>query len=812
MPVGRDLPTGTVTFFFSDVEGSTQLLQRLGAEEYARALGEHRRVVRDAIIAEGGVEIGTEGDSFFVAYPTAVGALATARAVTEAFGDGRLRLRIGLHTGTPLVVDGDYVGIDVHRAARIAACGHGGQVLLSASTAALVGGDGLRDLGEHRLKDLSAPERIYQLGDGDFPPLKSLHQANLPVPQTPFLGRRRELAEVDEMLLRPGVRLLTLVGPGGTGKTRIALQAAADAADRYPAGVQWVALAPLADAALVPDVVAAALGAKGSLAEFIGDRAMLVVVDNMEHVIAAAPELPRLLAACPNLNLLVTSRELLRVPGEHAYPVPPLAPAEGLELFVAQARAAEPGFTPGPAIAELCARLEQLPLALELAAARVRVLSAEQLLDRLGQRLDVLKGGRGVDERQQTLRATIQWSHDLLDPEERRLFAALAVFAGGCTLEAAEQVCGADIDVLQSLVDKSLVRARESGRFWMLETIRQFAAEGLARSNDQEPLRRRHAEYFIALAESANLSQYAEGGEARQGLLAGEQPNVRAVLEWALERREADLGARMALAVQQLWAAGQPAEGIRWFDTFLAFDDLSDKLRARALCSAGGMADHDSQRELAHRRYLESLAVYRQLEDEDGLAFVLMHLGHSYWYQGDPGAARDAARESLEICRRRGLRRQESQVLGLLGDLEFEDGDPAAGFELLEQATDMAASAGYPWWQARMLLRRCRRMRERGTTDQAEALAEQSLRLALEIEDHRRIVQTVDLLAVFAAERGDTERAGLLRGAVAAELERDSVPGYELLALPTGCSANAQFKDAVQRGGKLELAGVLQQI
>jgi len=812
MPVGRDLPTGTVTFFFSDVEGSTQLLQRLGAEEYARALGEHRRVVRDAIIAEGGVEIGTEGDSFFVAYPTAVGALATARAVTEAFGDGRLRLRIGLHTGTPLVVDGDYVGIDVHRAARIAACGHGGQVLLSASTAALVGGDGLRDLGEHRLKDLSAPERIYQLGDGDFPPLKSLHQANLPVPQTPFLGRRRELAEVDEMLLRPGVRLLTLVGPGGTGKTRIALQAAADAADRYPAGVQWVALAPLADAALVPDVVAAALGAKGSLAEFIGDRAMLVVVDNMEHVIAAAPELPRLLAACPNLNLLVTSRELLRVPGEHAYPVPPLAPAEGLELFVAQARAAEPGFTPGPAIAELCARLEQLPLALELAAARVRVLSAEQLLDRLGQRLDVLKGGRGVDERQQTLRATIQWSHDLLDPEERRLFAALAVFAGGCTLEAAEQVCGADIDVLQSLVDKSLVRARESGRFWMLETIRQFAAEGLARSNDQEPLRRRHAEYFIALAESANLSQYAEGGEARQGLLAGEQPNVRAVLEWALERREADLGARMALAVQQLWAAGQPAEGIRWFDTFLAFDDLSDKLRARALCSAGGMADHDSQRELAHRRYLESLAVYRQLEDEDGLAFVLMHLGHSYWYQGDPGAARDAARESLEICRRRGLRRQESQVLGLLGDLEFEDGDPAAGFELLEQATDMAASAGYPWWQARMLLRRCRRMRERGTTEQAEALAEQSLRLALEIEDHRRIVQTVDLLAVFAAERGDTERAGLLRGAVAAELERDSVPGYELLALPTGCSANAQFKDAVQRGGKLELAGVLQQI
>jgi tetratricopeptide (TPR) repeat protein len=224
------------------------------------------------------------------------------------------------------------------------------------------------------------------------------------------------------------------------------------------------------------------------------------------------------------------------------------------------------------------------------------------------------------------------------------------------------------------------------------------------------------------------------------------------------------------------------------------------------------MADHDSQRELAHRRYLESLAVYRQLDDVDGLAFVLMHLGHSYWYQGEPEAAREAARESLEICRRRELRRQESQVLGLLGDLEFEGGDPAVGFELLAQATDMAASAGYPWWQARMLLRRCRRMREHGTAARAEPLAEQSLRLALEIEDHRRIVQTVDLLAVLAAERGDLERAGLLRGAVAAELEQDSVPGYELLELPPGCTANAQFADAVERGGKIELAGVLRRI
>ena len=485
-PVRRDLPSGTVTFLFTDVEGSTRLLHELGAVGYGQALAEHRRIVRRAFGALGGVEVDTQGDAFFVAFPTAPGALGAAAEMLDGLAGGPIRVRIGVHTGTPLVTEEGYVGEDVHRAARIAACGHGGQVLVSTSTASLVDSSGLVDLGEHRLKDLSAPERLYQLGNGDFPPLKSLHQTNLPVPSTPFLGREHELVEVLGLL--ESARLLTLTGPGGTGKTRLGLQAAAEASDRYPGGVFWVPLAPLRDPGLVLETAGQALGARDGLAEHVADKSLLLLLDNFEHVVEAAAGLAELLAACPNLQLLVTSRELLRLPAEQAYPVPPLEPGEGTELFLARAQAVQPGFAASAAVPELCARLEQLPLALELAAARIRVLSPEQLLDRLSGRLDLLKAGRGVDARQQTLRATIEWSHDLLAEDEQRLFARLAVFRGGCTLESAEEVCDAGLDTLQSLVDKSLVRMREGDRFWMLETIREYAAERLEESGEADRL------------------------------------------------------------------------------------------------------------------------------------------------------------------------------------------------------------------------------------------------------------------------------------------------------------------------------------
>ena len=466
-PVRSDLPSGTVTFLFTDVEGSTKLSHELGPEGYAQALAEHRRIVREAFTRHDGVEVDTQGDAFFVAFPTAPGALAAVEEMLEGLASGPIRVRMGLHTGTPYLAEEGYVGPDVNRAARIASCGHGGQVLVSSSTAALLNTDGLRDLGEHRLKDLSAPERVFQLGDGDFPPLRSLHQTNLPVPATPFVGREHELAELRALLARDDVRLLTLTGPGGTGKTRLALQTAGEAADAFAGGVWWVPLAPLRDPALVVTETAKALGAKDGLADHIGDRSLLVFLDNFEHVLEAADELMPQLADCPNLRILVTSREVLRLPGEQAYPVPPLEPDEGKELFLARARAANPAFEPSAAVDELCGRLENLPLALELAASRVRMLSPEQLLERLGARLDLLKAGRGVDPRQQTLRATIEWSHELLDTDEQRLFARLAVFAGGCTLDAAERVCDADLNVLQSQVDNSHIRVRDRDGYWM---------------------------------------------------------------------------------------------------------------------------------------------------------------------------------------------------------------------------------------------------------------------------------------------------------------------------------------------------------
>ena len=624
-----ELPSGTVTFLFTDVEGSTRLLGELGAEGYAGALAEHRRVLRAAFAAHGGVEVDTQGDAFFVAFPTAPGALAAAEEALAGLAAGPIRVRMGIHTGTPHGAEEGYVGVDVHRAARIAAAGHGGQVLVSASTAALVGSEWLRDLREHRLKDLSAPERIYQLGKGDFPPLKSLYRTNLPIPATPFLGREHELAAVIGLLSREDVRLLTLTGPGGTGKTRLGLQAAAEASERYPDGVFWVPLAPLRDPELVPATAGQALGAKDGLAEHIADKSLLLLFDNFEHVVDAAASLAELLAACPNLQLVVTSRELLRVPGEQAFPVPPLEPDDGTALFLARARAADPGFAASAAVAELCARLENLPLALELAAARVRVLSPEQLLDRLSQRLDLLKAGRGVDPRQQTLRATIEWSHDLLNEDEQRLFARLAVFVGGCALETAEEVCDADLDTLQSLVDKSLVRVREGNRFWMLETIREYATERLEASSEADKLRRRHAEHFLALAEEANPHLHANDAREWRDRLQAEHDNLRAALDTLQDSGQGEPVIQMAGALSDFWySTGHFSEGRRRLEGGLHATDLPTPARARALIGAAGIADMAGDGAAARAWAEEALRLNRSLDDAPGIAESLWQLGY----------------------------------------------------------------------------------------------------------------------------------------------------------------------------------------
>jgi predicted ATPase/class 3 adenylate cyclase len=731
----RDLPSGTVTFLFTDVEGSTKLLHELGAEAYAEALAEHRRILREAFGAYGGVEVDTQGDAFLVAFPTAPGALAAAAQALEGLSPGPIRVRMGIHTGTPHLAEEGYVGADVHRAARIAACGHGGQVLVSAATAHLLEPSNnllLVDLGQHRLKDLSAPERISQLGDKEFPPLTSLHQTNLPIPATPFLGREQELSEVLGLLSQEHVRLLTLTGPGGTGKTRLGLQAAAGAAERYPHGVWWVPLAPLREPQLVLETAGQALGAKDGLAEHIGDKALLLLFDNFEHVVEAAAGLPELLAACPNLHLLVTSRELLHVPGEQAYPVPPLEPAEGTEFFLARARAALPSFVPSGAVPELCDRLEHLPLALELAAARVRVLSPEQLLERLSRRLDLLKGGRAVDPRQQTLRATIEWSYELLEPEEQRLFARLAVFRGGCTLETAEAVCEADLDTLQSLVDKSLLRHREE-RFWMLETIREFAAERFEESGEAEELWRCHAEHFLALAEDAEPHL---GGNPKEwlGRLEREHDNLRAALDRLEASGKSQLALRLAGSLSRFWyLRGHLAEGRRRLEGALRNDERPTAARAKALNGAAMMALEGGDPATGRLRAEEALALHRKLGDAWGAAFCRHLLGGAFAEEGDFARARQIFAESVRAFRE-------------LGDEHFT----------------LMASRALAW-----------AYEELGDFERSKALHEENLRRARALGNERMEARSLGSLGAIAGDREGRVQDALSMLKEAYRIDRD---------------------------------------
>ena len=645
--MARSLPIGTVTFLFTDIAGSTRLLHDLGSDAYAIALAGHRGVIRDATATNDGVEVDTQGDAFFIAFPTAAGALAAAIAARDGLAGGSLRVRMGIHTGTPLVTSDGYVGPDVHRAARIAAAGHGGQVLLSHATAALVGRDGLRDLGEHRLKDLLAPERIFQLGPEEFPPLRSLHRTNLPIPVTPFVGRAREVDRVVGLLARDDVRVLTLTGPGGTGKTRLSMQAAATASDRYPDGVWWVPLAPLSDPRLVAETASRIVGSSNGLAEHIGERSMLLIFDNFEQVLEAAVELAVVLAACPRLDVLVTSREPLHIGGEHEYPVPSLEPDEGFDLFVTRARAIQPTFEPDPAVIEICRRLDGLPLAIELAAARVRSLSTEQILDRLEQRFALLTGGaRDAPERQRTLRGAIEWSHDLLTPDERTAFRRLSVFRGGCTLEAAESIADADLDMLQSLIDKSLLRFVE-GRFRMLETIREYAAEQLEAAGETADRQRRHATFLLDLAEAAypNLK-----GDPKAWLdrLDADHDNLRAALDRLTAAGETQLALQLSGALWKFWyQRGHISEGRRRLVAALAADDGQTLARARALNGAGGLTGEYDDIAVARRFDEEALALYTALGDAEGIAVTLFMMSNGAMLERDWSGAVDLLEQSL---------------------------------------------------------------------------------------------------------------------------------------------------------------------
>jgi predicted ATPase len=604
---------------------------------------------------------------------------------------------------------------------------------------------------------------------------------------------------------------VTLAGPGGTGKTRLGLQVAAELVDDFKNGVFWVPLAALSDPSLVVPTIGQTLGAKDGLAEHIEDQRLLLLLDNFEQLLPAAPVLADLLARCPNVKLLVTSRAVLRVRAEHEYQVPPLPETDAVMLFVDRARVVKPGFDPDDAVAEVCRRLDGLPLAIELAAARIRVLSSRELLERLARRLPLLTGGPSdAPERQRTLRATIEWSYDLLDEDLKRLFGRVAIFPGSWTLEAAEEICGADLDLVSSLIENSLVRRWESGRFGMLETIREFAVELLDRSREADALAQRHAEYYLALAESANLADEADS-EMNPAVVMPERDNLRAALEWCLESGQTELGLRLTVALDHFWVASAPYEGQRWCAAFLdRAADVPRRLRAHALRTYGGLVFIVGEFERGERLYAESLAESRAIGDDVGAAHTLLRLPMAALVRGDVDEARALAEEGLAAARRLGRRKGEAVALGSLGEIAVATGERERALELLRTSADLAGEAGFVWWQAGMLLTLGDCALQLARLDAAESALRQGVELALRIDNRMHAVYGLALLARIAADRGATDRAGVLWGAIEADEERGPIGQWEeereAYAAFVLAVAGDAFEAARTRGRRLSLA------
>jgi predicted ATPase len=769
--VRSDLPRGTVTFVFTDIEGSTRLIDELGEEGYVEALAEHRRVLRDTFANRSGVEVDTQGDAFFFVFAHPVEALAAAAEAQEAFAVGAIRVRMGLHTAAPVLTTEGYAGRELHRAARIAAVGHGGQVVVSAATAALVDGD-LSELGEHRLRDFDEPVALFQLGKVPFPPLRTIANTNLPRPASSFIGRKREVAEL-VALLRDGARLLTLAGPGGSGKTRLAIEAAGELVGEFKAGVFWVGLAGLRESSLVLRTVAQTLGASDDLARHIEERELLLLLDNFEQVVDAAPELAALVETCPNLRVLVTSREQLRVRGEVRYEVPPLASADAVTLFSSRGQLQE-----GPEVAELCRRLDDLPLAVELAAARTNVLSPAQMLERLGERLDLFRGGRDAEQRQQTLRATIEWSYDMLREEEQRVFTRLAVFTGGCTVEAAEQVGGATLDVLQSVVDKSILR-HSGERFWMLETIREYALEKLDASGDEDSLRRRWAQFLLEFARRLGFA-YDSSLPERHDLVKLEVLNFRDLLSWAIEN-DLDLGVQLMAELDVFWGFFDVFEARRWTGALLErATDSPDTVRALALTLHAQFVFLSGDFEDAYAYAEQAYSLYQLLGDRWGCARLEPRLGLFFALnRGDPERGRQLCESGLVEYRRAGSAKGEVDVLLIQSYIEASENHHEKALELATQADRLCEQGGWSSWRMGTLGTACQSARQLSRLQEAERYGRQALTLALELDFRWSVAAWLGALAQIAAASGDGYQAGLFFGAVDAESERNRLGQWE---------------------------------
>jgi predicted ATPase/class 3 adenylate cyclase len=759
-------PTGTVTLLFTDIEGSTRLLQELGRDRYAEALELHRRLLRQAFDGHDGYEVDCEGDAFFVAFASAEDAVAAAaaaqRALAEAAWPGgfQFRVRMGLHTGEPLAASPKYVGIDVHKAARIMAAAHGGQVLLSETTRRLVGRP-VVDLGRHRLKDLPTPLRLFQCGSGDFPPLKSRYATNLPSSPSRLIGRRRELDEI-KGLLRSGARLLTLTGAGGTGKTRLALHAAGQLVDDYLDGVWLVSLASLADAALVEPAIARVLSVRGDLRDELHGKRLLLVLDNLEQLLDAAPVIADLVAAAPGVDVLATSRERLALSAEHEYAVPTLPLEDAVRLFTERAKQLVPRFEPNERVLEIVGRLDGLPLAVELAAARVKMLTTDQIVERLGRSLDLLTGGgRDAAERQRTLRATLQWSYDLLSLPEQALFARLAVFAGSFDLASAETVGDATLDELAALVDKSLLGRTDDGRFFLLETIRQFAQERLAAAEAVNALLYRYTRYYIRLAEEAEPALRDRRQRATIQLLSLEQPNLRAALDALGADADPTPQARLAAACSYFWfLTGQFREGL-------------------------------ARLQQSYARLLE-LDVPERAGVTNGLALML-------FMTGDPGASERYAEEALEASRRhQDVPSMLRAYMSLGAAAAAARGDYRQLQSLVEEQIALAADAEEDWYLAIGLANLAVAERELGNIEHSRESALRAVELFEEIGDREALVGAVCNAAHAELLLGELSAARHRFADALAMLRSQPLPEMTIWCLDGLAAVEARDGDAEQ--------------
>ena len=818
-----DLPTGTLTFLFTDIEGSTTRWEH-HPDAMRVALARHDALLRTVITAHGGVVFKMVGDAVYTAFAVAADAVTAAvagqRAVAaEEWGEvGPLRVRMALHTGAAQSRDEDYFGPTLNRVARVLSTGYGGQILLSTVTYELVrdslpAGASVKDLGEHALKDLLRPEHVYQLVipnlPTEFPPLKSLerHPHNLPVQPTPFIGREQEVSTICQRLRRPEVRLLTLTGPGGIGKTRLGLQIAAELADQYPDGVFFVNLAPVSD----PDRVASAILQTLGISDLSGqppltlltaalkDKQMLLLIDNFEQVITAAVQVAELLAACPKLKIIVTSRVVLHIRAEREFALPPLSlpnpkhlpdlvtlsQYEAVALFIERAQAVRPDFqvtnANAPAVAAICARLDGLPLAIELAAARAKFFAPQALLSRLEQGLSVLSGGaRDLPTRQQTLRGAIAWSYDLLSPEEQQLYRRLAVFVDGCMWEAAEVVCraagelsGDILDGLLSLVDKSLLRQEESTegepRFWMLQLLREFGLEAQARTGEAELTRQAHALYYLALAEEAK--PHLRGTEQARWLarLEQEHENLQVALNWLLE------GARMEEGKEQAERALRMCGALFWFWRIRGYmregqTELSQALAARsgvvvpvqaeALLGAAELAFALGDYERVEALGGESLVLYRQLGDAAGMAASLYLLGHTAGERSQYVAARSQIEKAATLFQQVGDTWGRGRCLIQIAHIATGQGEYDHARTLLEETLGLSSVlgdkglVGWALYELAQVL-----FLSQGDQAKAYALTEQSLAILREVFDKWIRGLPLILLGQIVLQQGEATRA-----------------------------------------------------